>query len=256
MMSYKLNKKEISELNKELGSKFPLKIKKEEIFYLDLDSIEFHKLANEHPKMDDKAYNALKYDIELNGQREPVVLYRNKLVDGRHRYWVLKELGINEIKCRKLPNNFSLNQVKEYVMSTEIRRHTTKSQIAVQAYFKYKENNNGTQKEYALKYGVDNADLSRCKKIEEHLGSNILKELFNKGKVIIGGRYYSNLKNIVTYINKQKKEIKFNEDEEPSNEIVKEALKSVEKAYINGDLKALQDILRKVKEKHDLLLKQ
>ena len=255
-MSYELDEKEISELNKELGSKIPLKVKKEEIFYLGLDSIEFHKLANEHPKMDPLDFQALKYDIELNGQREPIVLYRNKLVDGRHRYWILKELNINEIKCKKLPNNLTLDQVREYVMSTELRRSMTKSQKAIQAYFNYKKDNNGTQKEYALKYGVDVAYLSRCKKIEEHLGSKVLKELFNKGKVKINGRYYSNLTKIVTYINKQNKEIKFNDNKEPSSEVVKNIAKEAEKAYINGNLKDLQDALRIIKEKHDLLLKQ
>jgi len=45
-------------------------------------------------------------------------------------------------------------------------------------------------------------------------------------------------------------------NKEPSSEIVRNIAKEVEKAYINGNLKDLQDALRIIKEKHDLLLKQ
>jgi hypothetical protein len=177
-----------------------IKIKDEEVFVTDPKNIKIHSIAEILPKMSENEYKTLKESIKTNGQFIPVYLYRNKLVDGRHRLKALRELGSNMIKYTKLPNNWTIEEVKEFILGTEQRRHETKAQLAIRAFFHQKANG-GSQQEVAIKYGVDRTDISRAKKIEEKLGTDILKKMLKDRRVILGnGRYYSNLKSIIQYI--------------------------------------------------------
>ncbi|MGO1541409.1 MAG: DNA N-6-adenine-methyltransferase [Luteimonas sp.] len=55
---------------------------------------EIHPIANIFPSMSDSEFQALKADIEQYGQREPVWLYEDKVIDGRHRMRACDELGL------------------------------------------------------------------------------------------------------------------------------------------------------------------
>jgi hypothetical protein len=79
-------------------------------------------------------FDALKNDIKMNGQLVPITLYRGKLVDGRHRLRALKEISALTVDCVSLPNNLTLQEVKSKVLSTEIRRHQSPTQLAIKAY--------------------------------------------------------------------------------------------------------------------------
>lgn len=57
-------------------------------------SHEIHPIANIFPSMSDSEFQALKADIEQYGQREPVWLYEDKVIDGRHRLRACEELGL------------------------------------------------------------------------------------------------------------------------------------------------------------------
>ena len=143
-----------------------------------------HKLATEHPLMLKEAYEALKLDIEINGQLEPVIRYRGKIVDGRHRLRALSELGIETIKCEDLPRNLTLDEVRNRVISSEIRRHETPTQLAVKAYYYYKSNKNCTQKDAAKKFGVPCARISEVSSIVK-AGREDLVRLLGEGKSVI-----------------------------------------------------------------------
>jgi len=229
-------------------------VKDEKVFITETSNVIIHKLANDLPKMTQEEYEMLKHSILENGQYIPVYFYRGKLVDGRHRLKALKELRKKYIKYTTLPNNWTLNKVKEFVLGTEQRRHETKSQIAVRAYFDYKENG-GSMSELAIKYGVDKGDISRAKKIEENLGTDTLRQILKERKVKLqNSRYYSNLKSIVTYINQLKQKVEIKDIEEPKTGYGKQALDYAKKAYINGDLKTLQNLLLNIKKMQDELL--
>ena len=45
---------------------------------------EFHPFANVFPLLDDDDLGTLTEDIRENGQREPVILYDGKILDGRN----------------------------------------------------------------------------------------------------------------------------------------------------------------------------
>ena len=100
-------------------------------------SVELHPITETHPVMSTEQFSAFVEDIAKNGQLEPVKLYRGKIVDGRHRYKALKQLGITTIKVDTLGNNLTLDEVRDLVNSTEIRRHQTPTQLAIKAYRLY-----------------------------------------------------------------------------------------------------------------------
>jgi len=239
----------------ELGSK--VKVSDEEVFVTHPKNIQIHSIANILPKMTENEYISLKESIKNNGQLVPVYLYRGKLVDGRHRLKALSELGSNVIKYTKLPNNWTLEQVKEFILGTEQRRHETKAQLAIRAYFDYKKNG-GSQQEIATKYGIDRTDISRAKKIEEKLGTDMLKKLLNERKVkLSNGRYYSNLKSIVSFINKLELKTKeFKTNEEPPTKLAKEAEDVLNKAFNIGDLDTILHVIKTSKKLLDLLMEK
>lgn len=164
-------------------------IKQEEIFELNTDEVELHPLAETTPLMTDSNYTALLNDIDANGQLEPVVLFRGRIVDGRHRQMVLQELGVKTIKAIKLPHNTSAATLKSLVRSREIRRHETPTQLAISAYRLMLNTTDKklSQREAAEIVGSIAKNVSYAKSIAERYNRpDILEELFNGGTIDIG----------------------------------------------------------------------
>lgn len=89
--------------------------------------MEFHEIANIFPMMLGDEYRKLKDDIESIGQLESVVIYEGKILDGRNRYTVCKDLGI-DVKYE----NFTGNDALQFVISKNLRRrHLDTSQRAL-----------------------------------------------------------------------------------------------------------------------------
>jgi len=150
--------------------------------------LQIHKEALRTPIIEAKQFEALKKDIERNGQLDAVETYRGKIVDGRHRWLILQELGIEEIKVEKLPNNLTVEQIISRVHSKEIRRHETAGQLAIAAYRYYIEmKGEVTQQEAADKLGANIKRLSEAKAIDQmYKRPDILEHLFSSQKMDIG----------------------------------------------------------------------
>ncbi|MFA5298966.1 MAG: hypothetical protein WC389_12230 [Lutibacter sp.] len=89
---------------------------------------EFHSAANLFPLMNVHEFEALKNDIALNGLREPVYLYQDKIIDGRNRYKACLEIGIEPV-FRKYEG--TEDGLIEFVLSLNLhRRHLSISQKA------------------------------------------------------------------------------------------------------------------------------
>jgi len=101
---------------------------------MNINELTIHELADMNPLMTSTNFNALQLDIEANGQKVPVTVFRNKIVDGRHRYTALSNLNIDTILVEILPNNTTLDSIKRNIMSLENRRHQTPTQLAIKAY--------------------------------------------------------------------------------------------------------------------------
>lgn len=165
----------------------------EEVFDLSLKELEFHELSHEHPKMTDAEYQCLKESIEALGQLEPVLIYRDKIVDGRHRYTAITELGILNITVKKIPYSTPLDTVKEMVFGSEIRRHQTATQKAIKAWWTIQEDGI-TYRVAEVRFMTSRTMISACKYISETRGNNMLKDLYEGIPVVIGVRKTSSLR--------------------------------------------------------------
>ena len=188
-----------------------IKVTKENVSELDI-----HELALLTPKMTNEQYNALKASIQKNGQLEPIRIYRGKVVDGRHRVKVFKELNIETIKAIHENPNQSIDDIREKIINGwEQRRHQTPTQKAIMAYREYIElKNNGikiSQGSIAEQFGTTRLMLSRAKTLSEMVSKDIMDILFNGGKIDIGDGYKpmltDSLLTLINYFKKRDEEI-------------------------------------------------
>lgn len=107
-------------------------------------SYELHDYCLQIPEMDSATFEDLVADIKQNGQREPIVLYENKILDGRSRYQACLKAGIEPVFTTLVdalsPGEISTKTTKDeqntiaqrYVVSQNVhRRHLNASQRAM-----------------------------------------------------------------------------------------------------------------------------
>jgi len=170
-------------------------ISHKEIETVQLTDLTLHELAKSTPSYTAERFEAFMHDISKNGQTDAVIVYRSKIVDGRHRYYALKQLGIENIKIERLPHSLTINELKRIVNSKEMRRHETKAQQAIYAYKQMRilqdSGESVTQEQIAKEYGVSVRELGRVFKIVGNKKGqfnrpDLIEKLFNGEKVNIG----------------------------------------------------------------------
>jgi hypothetical protein len=91
---------------------------------------EVHPAATLFPLMTDDEFQGLKHDMASFGQREPIIVWCNQIIDGRNRLKACEELG-------RTPEFAELDEDRDpwaYVISHNLhRRHLTTSQRAAVA---------------------------------------------------------------------------------------------------------------------------
>ncbi|MFB9123310.1 S-adenosylmethionine-binding protein [Paraburkholderia dipogonis] len=91
-------------------------------------SLELHPLCTLFPRLEGVEFEALKADIEANGQLQPIVLHDGKILDGGNRYRACVELGIEPLIADMDLGDCDL---LSYVLSVNLlRRHLTQGQHA------------------------------------------------------------------------------------------------------------------------------
>jgi len=85
---------------------------------------EFHELANIFPMLDGEELEALRADMDANGQINKIILYQGKVLDGRNRYRICEMLGI-EPETIVYPGDDPLGLVLSQNLH---RRHLTTAQ--------------------------------------------------------------------------------------------------------------------------------
>ena len=91
---------------------------------------EEHDELSLFPEMRAEEFHGLEEDIKKHGQHEPIHIYQNKIIDGRHRYRACREPGI-EPKVHEWNGTGSL---VEYAISLNLhRRHLNTSQRSMVA---------------------------------------------------------------------------------------------------------------------------
>ncbi len=94
-------------------------------------TFEIHPAANIFPEMTDDEAKSLMIDIRENGQREPIILFNGKVIDGRNRLRACRWLGF-EPKTKEYQGREE--DIVSYVLSLNLhRRHLTESQRAMVA---------------------------------------------------------------------------------------------------------------------------
>lgn len=113
---------------------------------------EIHPLANIVAMANEHEQLALTEDIRKNGQREPAVLWKGKIVDGRCRQTACITLDI-KLDTKELDSNLSEEEVAAVVKSLNTRRNLTDMQKAMSA-FKAQEANWITNEEISKQWGI------------------------------------------------------------------------------------------------------
>ena len=86
-----------------------------------------HPLSAAFPDMDDEEFQDLLSSIKAHGQREPITLYQDKILDGWHRYRACQQLGVSPITTE-----FKGDDPVAFVIDLNLnRRHLSPSQKAI-----------------------------------------------------------------------------------------------------------------------------
>src|SRR5207247_4469858 len=89
----------------------------------------FPPLAGMFPLMEGEEFAALVADIKENGQRDPIVLYQGKILDGRNRYRACLAAGVGLKLSKHEDNSPYIGDPVAYVISKNVhRRHLTAEQ--------------------------------------------------------------------------------------------------------------------------------
>jgi len=158
--------------------------------------MKFHDIAGIFPMMSEHEFNELKSDITVNGLREPIVVYGDKIIDGRNRYKACKELGIEPKFC--LFNPEIHGDPIAFVASLNLqRRHLNSSQKAMVAAniatlkqgHKKTDENQITQTEAAQHLGISEHSIFRATKVKRN-GIPELEQAVMDGKMAVSKAYF------------------------------------------------------------------
>lgn len=112
-----------------------------------------HPLANEDPLPTDESMDALFISISKDGQRDPILVWRGKIIDGRCRACICAFLK-KEVIVKNLPYNSSMKTLEIYAMQSATRRHDTPTQRAIKAAYHAAKNPNEKNKSIMAEFGV------------------------------------------------------------------------------------------------------
>lgn len=133
---------------------------------------QWHELSYTEPKMSDSDYEALKEDIQLLGKvHNPVLIYENKILDGRHRQKACEELDFL-MPIKKLTKEYNISDLREVVRSIHMARNKTQNQKIIQAYRFKQTVSNVTWEDAAQRHGVKVLAIKRINTLYNLLRDN------------------------------------------------------------------------------------
>ncbi len=151
-----------------------------------MNKIEAHEYAALVPmaSLDEQA--ALTKDIKENGLREPIVLWRGKIVDGRCRQMACNTVG-ERIRFKELDDSLDDNAVKAFVKSVNTRRNLTQTQKIMSACRESLDANSRKIQDVADSWGISKRILENARMIAKNR-PEFIDPLFNGKSVTITDR--------------------------------------------------------------------
>ena len=158
------------------------------------------KLAGLVPMASDAEQAVLTADIRDNEQRDPIVLWRGEVVDGRCRQKALTTLG-KHILYKELDDALTENDVKIFVKSVNTRRNLTPTQkVMIACRESLQPNSTRALALIAKSWGISRDILGNARFIAKE-NPDMAETLFNGGSVeIIDTNGKAKLTNKVTTI--------------------------------------------------------
>jgi N6-adenosine-specific RNA methylase IME4 len=168
--------------------------------------LEFHPLANLFPLIEGEDFARLVEDIRRNGLKQPIVLFENKILDGRNRYGAATEAGIvlgshSDLVAAGVARYFDPKTEGDplaWVLSLNLhRRHLNETQRAAVAAKLEGFTHGGARRgeEYDANWQLDRAKASELLNVSErstaraakvlHEGAPELFEKLEKGEVAV-----------------------------------------------------------------------
>ncbi|MBQ0600846.1 hypothetical protein J7S78_13695 [Klebsiella oxytoca] len=143
---------------------------------------DFHDTANAFPYISGDAYETLKEDIRINGILEPVYLFEGKIIDGRNRYRVAKELGLDDIPTEEYKGDNPVGFVQSMNLH---RRQLTPSQKAAAAAFlaEFKQGQHIDEEEYetqeaiAKKLGISRRMVVEATSLKKNADAELIERV-------------------------------------------------------------------------------
>jgi hypothetical protein len=153
-----------------------------------------HEYAALVPLATEPEQIALTHDIRENGQREPIVIWKGQVVDGRCRQKALLLLK-RDIIFKELDDSLSDEEVKLFVKSVNTRRNLTITQKLIIAAKEHLSTKKSTIKKQAIAWGVSTSSLDNTLWLIRNQ-PDIIEPLFNGFGIEIkdqkGNEYSSN----------------------------------------------------------------
>jgi ParB-like chromosome segregation protein Spo0J len=125
--------------------------------------LEFHPLANRFPLIEDDEFDRLVEDIRVNGQRDPIVLFEDKILDGRNRYRACLEAGVTP-KTRDYDPAMEGPPEAFVISLNAFRRHLTLDQKRDLVIDLLKANPSASDRAIGRQVGVDNKTVGALRK--------------------------------------------------------------------------------------------
>lgn len=205
-------------------------MKNETVYSIPLRGLEEHSLASLNPGQTEGEYTSMKLSIEDIGQTEPIVLFKGRVVDGRHRVKALRELEQETVKAIKLNNNLTLAHVTKVVLGSDRRRGATAAQKAIQA-VRYMKSSDITQVEASAMFGVATPTITDIIKLEKSLGTDKINSLFRDGYLMFNNKKYINMRKLRSAIKVEEEK----KNSKPSEEVVPKHIEDILSAISDVD---------------------
>ena len=215
---------------------------------MQVDQVEIHELAHLTPTMTKEDFTRLKLSIKEHGQENPIMLYRGKCIDGRHRVKALRELGIELVTYESENSQLSIDDVRDKILHVyENRRHETPTQKAIMAWREYQRLRELGEKigqgEVADWMGTTIKQLGRAKQLEEVAGKDIMELLFQGNRINIGTEAHPNntdsLSSLINYFKKHREMI-----------VIQTKSTNISEDYTDEEMLTLNDALNKLQSEY------